>query len=324
METKRPEHVRTISIEEHFFSTAFSSTINSSTPIGLPWAQLTDLGAGRLKDMDAGGIDLQVVSHNVFSFEGGDIVQRVQETNDQLAAAVRKYPTRFAGFATLPMTNPEDAANELERTVRSFGFKGAMINGITNGLFLDDPSFLPIFERAIALSVPIYLHPGFPPAPVREVYYAGPFDPSVNFILSRQGWGWHSEVGLHALRLIISGIFDRLPTLQIIIGHMGEMIPFMLSRIDDTLTPVAKHLKHKVSEYIHGNFYITTSGFFTNPPLLTALQTIGSDRIIFSVDYPYSSNEQGRAFLDNAPISPDDKAKISHLNAERLLGLARE
>ncbi len=317
--------MRTIAIEEHFLSTAFSgSTRDSSTPIDILWAQLTDLGAGRLKDMDAGGIDLQVISHagTTSDFEGGDIVQRVQEANDQLAAAVRKYPTRFAGFATLPMTNPEDAANELERTVRSFGFKGALINGTTNGHFLDDPSFLPIFERAVALSVPIYLHPGFPPAPVREAYYAGPFDPSVNCDLATRSWGWHSEAGLHALRLIMSGIFDRLPTLQIIIGHMGEMIPFMLGRIDDTLTPVAKHLKRKVPEYIHENFYITTSGFFTNPPLLTALQTIGSDRIIFSVDYPYNANERGRAFLDNAPISPDDKAKISHLNVERLLGLA--
>ena len=143
----------------------------------------------------------------------------------------------------------------------------------------------------------------------------------VNVGLSAWSWGWHCEGGLHALRLIMSSIFDRLPTLQIIIGHMGEMIPFMLSRIDDTLTADARHLKRKISEYIHENFYITTSGFFTYPPLLTALQTIGSDRIIFSVDYPYSANEQGRAFLDNVPISPDDKAKTSHLNAERLLGL---
>ena len=144
----------------------------------------------------------------------------------------------------------------------------------------------------------------------------------VSRFLSTSGWGWHSEVGIHALRLILAGVFDRLPNLQIIIGHMGEMIPFMLARIDNTLTPAAKNLQRKVSDYILQNFYITNSGFFTNPPFLLALQTLGADRIIFSVDYPYSSNESGRAFLDNLPVSPADKEKISYLNAERLLKLS--
>ena len=196
-----------------------------------------------------------------------------------------------------------------------------MINGTTNGRFLDDPSFLPILERAAALDVPIYIHPEVPPAAVQEAYYSG-LDPEVNFSLSTAGWGWHSEVGLHALRLILAGVFDRLPTLQIIIGHMGEMIPFMLARSNNVLMRVAKHLQRTVSEYFLQNFSITTSGFFSDPPLLLALQVIGVDRIIFSVDYPYSSNEQGRAFLDSASLSPADKEKISHLNAERLLKLA--
>ena len=197
-----------------------------------------------------------------------------------------------------------------------------MINGTTQGRFLDDSSFLPILERAVALDVPVYVHPGVPPAAVREAYYSG-LDPAVNYFLATSGWGWHSEVGIHALRLILAGVFDRFPTLQIIIGHMGEMIPFMLARINNVLTPQAKHLQRTVSEYFLQNFYITTSGFFTDPPLLLALQTIGADRIIFSVDYPYSTNEQGRVFLDSASISPADKEKISHLNAERLLKLAQ-
>jgi uncharacterized protein len=205
--------------------------------------------------------------------------------------------------------------------VRSLGFKGAMINGTTNGRFLDDPSFLPILERAVALEVPIYIHPGVPPTVVREAYYTG-FDPAVTFLLSTAGWGWHSEVGIHALRLILAGVFDRLPNLQIMIGHMGEMIPFMLARINNVLTPVARNLQHPVPNYFLQNFFITTSGFFTDPPLLLAMQIIGADRIIFSVDYPYSTNQQGRAFLDSAPISPADKEKVSHLNAERLLKLA--
>ena len=157
---------------------------------------------------------------------------------------------------------------------------------------------------------------------MREAYYSG-FDPAVNFSLSTAGWGWHSEAGIHALRLILAGVFDRLPALQIIIGHMGEMIPFMLARINNVLTPVAKYLQRTVPEYFLQNFYITTSGFFTDPPLLLSLQTVGADRIIFSVDYPYSTNEQGRVFLESASISPADKEKISHLNAERLLKLAQ-
>jgi uncharacterized protein len=327
--------MRTIAIEEHFLANGFREVMNRGAtsqgrssieaPAAKLQAKLGDLGSTRLKDMDAGGIDLQVISHTVSGavlLPGSEGVRLAREANDQLAAAVAAHPDRFAGFATLPMTDAEAAADELERAVRSLGFKGAMINGTTDGRFLDDPSFLPILERAVALNVPIYVHPGVPPAAVREAYYAG-FDPAVNVSLSTAGWGWHSEAGIHALRLILAGVFDRLPTLQIIIGHMGEMIPFMLVRINNVLTPVAKHLQRTVPEYFLQNFFITTSGFFTDPPLLLALQTMGADRIIFSVDYPYSTNEQGRVFLDSASISPADKEKISHLNAERLLKLAK-
>ncbi len=327
--------MRTIAIEEHFLADGFREFMKRAAPSQAGgWsrtfaaeleAKMSDLGATRLKDMDAGGIDLQVISHTasaVVPLPGDEAVRLTREANDQLASAVAAHPDRFAGFATLPMTDPEAAADELERAVSSLGLKGAMINGTTNGRFLDDPSFLPILERAVALNVPIYIHPEVPPAAVQEAYYSG-LDPAVNFSLSAAGWGWHSEVGLHALRLILAGVFDRLPTLQIIIGHMGEMIPFMLARSNNVLMRVAKHLQRTVSEYFLQNFSITTSGFFTEPPLLLALQVIGVDRIIFSVDYPYSSNEQGRAFLDRASLSPADKEKISHLNAERLLKLAQ-
>jgi predicted TIM-barrel fold metal-dependent hydrolase len=323
--------MRTIAIEEHFLAKGFREVMQSNASSqggGLNptlIAKLADLGSNRLKDMDSGGIDLQVISDigSVYAPRPGDDgVKLARESNDQLAAAIAAHPDRFAGFATLPMTRPEAAADELERAVRSLGLKGAMIHGTTNGRFLDDPSFLPILERAAALSVPMYLHPAMPPAPVREAYYTD-LDPAVGFVLSTAGWGWHSEVGMHALRLILAGVFDRLPTLQIIIGHMGEMIPFMLARIHDRLTPVAKQLLQPVPEYFLHNFHITTSGFFTDPPLLLAMQVVGADRIMFSVDYPYSANEQGRAFLDHASISPADKEKISHLNAERLLRLEK-
>ncbi len=327
--------MRTIAIAEHFVAKGFIEAMRSNAPArgGLlnPMmtaerrAKLADLGSIRLQDMDAGGIDLQAISNItavVAPLPGNEGVKLAREANDQLAAACAAHPDRFAGFASLPMMEPEAAADELERAVRSLGFKGAMIFGTTNGRFLDDPPCLPILERAAALSVPIYLHPAEPPAPVRESYYSD-LDPAVSIILATGGWGWHSEAGMHALRLILAGVFDRLPTLQIIVGHMGEMIPSMLARIDDMLCPVARDLQHSVSEYFLRNLYITTSGFFTGPPLLLALQVVGADRILFSVDYPFSTNEQGRTFLDHASISPADKEKICHLNAERLLGLAQ-
>jgi predicted TIM-barrel fold metal-dependent hydrolase len=197
-----------------------------------------------------------------------------------------------------------------------------MVNGTTNGLFLDDLSFQLILERAVALDVPIYVHPAEPPQPVQEAYYSSS-NPGPAYVLSTAGWGWHSETAIHALRMIVAGVFDRLPTLQIIIGHMGEMIPFMLTRINDTLTPATRYLQRSIPDYLLQNFTITTSGFFSDPPLLLALQTFGADRIMYSVDYPYSTNERGRAFLDSTSISPLDKEKISHLNAERLLKLPK-
>ena len=286
-------------------------------------AKLSDLGSIRLNDMDANGIDLQVISHSasgMISLPAQESIGVIRAANDQLAEAISAHPDRFAGFALLPMSDPVAAVAEMERAIRTLGFKGVMINGTTNGLFLDDPSFLPLLEQAVALNIPIYLHPAPAPPVVRDAYYTG-FDPTVNFVLSTSGWGWHSETGIHSLRLMLSGVFDRLPTLQIIIGHMGEMIPFMLDRINNTLAPAAKHLQRRLPEYFLQNFFITTSGFFTDPPLLLAMEVMGADRIIFSIDYPYSTNAQGRTFLDNASISPADKEKISHLNAERLLHL---
>src|SRR5437588_6668442 len=313
--------MRTIAIEEHFLADGFREVMKRDDPsqgrrsnaafVAAQQAKLADLGSTRLKDMDAGGIDLQVISHTasgVVSLPGSEGVRLAQAANDQLAAAVAAYPDRFAGFATLPMTEPEAAAGELDRAVRSLGFKGAMINGTTQGRFLDDPSFLPILERAVALDVPVYVHPGVPPAAVREAYYSG-LDPAVNYFLATSGWGWHSEVGIHALRLILAGVFDRFPTLQIIIGHMGEMIPFMLARINDTLTPMVKQLQQPVSAYFLHHFHITTSGFFTDPPLLLAMQVMGADRILFSADYPLSAVSGGEPFWITHPSAGRIKRK---------------
>ncbi|MDA8306217.1 MAG: amidohydrolase family protein [Deltaproteobacteria bacterium] len=319
--------MRTIAIEEHFLSTACKPIVEEGVR-EQPFfyrsvsSKLADLGDDRLKEMDEWGIDVQVLMHTMFPDTHPEAVRLAQKTNDELAAAIAAHPDRYAGFAILPWGHPEAAVEEIKRAVRSLGFNGVMCNGRANGLFLDDPSFFPVWKQAAELNVPVYIHPAYPPKPVADAYFTG-FDPDVNLLLATTCWGWHSEVGLHALRLIVSGLFDRLPALQVIIGHMGEMFPFMLDRIEHWMTPVAKNLKRKATEYFRENFYISTSGFFSEPPLVLALETIGADRIIFAVDYPYNSNRDGREFLDGLRIGMSEKAKITHLNAERLLGIKK-
>ncbi len=331
--TSPEEGMRIITLEEHYRSKLvdaalpqagnFFSAMNANEEMAKRLPKLSDLGKQRIADMDEAGIDLQVLSHTVPSpelLEQARAVPLARRVNDEMAEAVRRYPKRFAAFATLPVADPAASAEELERTVKQLGFKGAMINGIPQGRFLDDPFFTPIFERAEVLDVPLYLHPAPPPEAVRKAYFSG-LEPGLGHMLSIAGWGWHAEQGLHTIRLIATGMFDRFPKLQIIIGHMGEMIPFFLARIDAVVTPAAKDLKKSVADYFHSNVHITTSGIFTAPPLYLALEVVGADRILFSVDYPYSSNETGRAFLDKLSLSPADFEKITHGNAERLLKL---
>ncbi|MBV9224865.1 MAG: amidohydrolase [Acidobacteriaceae bacterium] len=322
--------MRLITLEEHYRSPQVDGEIGeagdyfrSMNTAGEKAAQrlvnLSDLGERRLADMDRAGIDLQVLSYTVPSpeiLESSRAVPLAQRANDEMAEAVRRHPKRFAAFATLPVADPSAAAIELERTVKQLGFKGAMINGMAQGRFLDDAFFTPLLERAQALDVPLYLHPAPPAEAVEKTYFSG-----LARILSIAGWGWHAEQGLHTLRVIATGVFDRFPKLQIIIGHMGEMIPFFLARIDAIVMPFAKDLKRSVADYFHSNVHITTSGLFTAPPLYLALAVVGADRILFSVDYPYSSNEQGRAFLEKLSLAPVDFEKITHGNAERLLKL---
>jgi predicted TIM-barrel fold metal-dependent hydrolase len=244
------------------------------------------------------------------------------DVNDELADAVRAYPTRFAGFAALGLKDPAAAAAELERCVTHLGFKGALVDGTTGGLFLDAPRFLPVFEAAAHLGVPIYLHPAPPPEPVREAYFSG-LPGELGFLLSIAGWGWHAETGLHTLRLIVSGLFDRLPGLQLIIGHMGEGLPYALARSSGVLSHAAPHLGQPVAAYFQSNIHLTTSGYFTAPPLRCALEVVGIDRLQFSIDYPYSPNTRGRAFLDELSgiLSDEEMARFTSRNAEALLRL---
>jgi predicted TIM-barrel fold metal-dependent hydrolase len=318
------EHFRNEAVDAEMGSNYFRTVNTAGEQMMQSLSNLTEVGERRIADMDQHGIDMQVLSHTVPSpevLEPSRAVPLCRRVNDELAETIARYPTRFAGFASLPVADPRAAASELERAVKKLGLKGAMIQGVSHGRFLDDPFFTPIFEAAEGLDVPLYLHPAPPPEPVMEAYFSG-LEPGLARMLSIAGWGWHAELGLHTLRLIATGVFDRFPKLQIIIGHMGEMIPFFLPRINAVLTPVAKGLQRSVAEYFDSNIHITSSGVFTAPSLYLTLQVIGVDRLLFSIDYPYSSNEQGRRFLDNICLAPPDFEKFTHLNAERLLKLS--
>jgi predicted TIM-barrel fold metal-dependent hydrolase len=323
--------MRIIALEEHFMVQALREA-SADHPLSRLYEQeiphhlgsLLDLGERRLADMDAAGIDVQVLSHTVpgpESLPADTAVKLSAAANDALAETVAAHPDRFAGFAVLPMPDPRAAARELHRAVTDLGFVGAMINGHVGGRYLDDQSFWPVFEAAESLGVPVYLHPNRPPEPVVEASYAG-FTPLVSEFLAMAAWGWHIDTGLHVLRLILGGVFDRFPNLQIIIGHMGEALPSMIWRSNEVLNKVAG-LDRPVVDYFTDNFYITTSGLFDYAPFAAALHAVGTDRILFSVDYPFSSNTEARAFLDRLPLSRPDKEKIAYGNTEKLLRLGK-
>lgn len=329
--------MRIVALEEHYTVPRIVAGIAPDliTRRGFPgpeavWGQtikrneLADLGDARLADMDASGITVQVLS---VAGAGADLVtgqagiDLARAYNDALAEACVRHPTRYRGFAHLPLLAPAAAADELERTIKDLGFHGVLVNGATDGRFLDDPLFEPVLARAAALGVPIYLHPGIPAQAVRSAYYddlPGQF----SFTLALSAWGWHADTAIHTLRLVLSGALDRHPGLKIIIGHMGEALPFMLDRIDETTSAQAKTLlRRSVRQTILDQVWITTSGFFTMVPFMAALMSFGVDHIMFSVDYPFASNARARAFLDALPVSPADRAKIAHGNADRLLRL---
>jgi uncharacterized protein len=317
---------RIITLEEHFVTESFlkaTGTYGVSAPPQLQQvrARLLDLGAGRIAAMDEAGVNLQVLSLaaiGIDSLDAATATPVLHDVNDELAAAIAAHPGRLAGFATLGLKQPEAAARELERCVTQLGFKGAMLDGTTDGEFLDQPKFLPIFEAAVSLGVPVYLHPAPPPRAVQQAYFSG-LPGEAGHLLSIAGWGWHAENGLHTLRLIVSGLFDRLPELQVVIGHMGEGVPYALARSSNTLSAAMKHLPHSVAEYFHQNIHVTTSGYFTVPPFQCALDVVGIDRLMYSVDYPFSPNTRGREFLNALTLTDEDRAKLTHKNAEALL-----
>ncbi|MGA8615224.1 MAG: amidohydrolase family protein [Xanthobacteraceae bacterium] len=318
-----PPKQRVVAIEEHYWIPELRDRYSGPRGISAhtPAPQLDDLGEIRLREMDAAGIDMQVISHmqpGTQIFDAETAIAMARKANDALYAATRVHPTRFAGFAELPTVDPKSAADELERTVTRLGFKGALVNGLTAGAFLDEKRFWCIFERAQALDVPIYIHPGIPHGAVTEAYYSHYRRGEFPFL--SVAWGFTAETALHAMRLVVSGVFEAYPRLKIILGHLGETIPFTLRRCDWILEHVGG--RPGFAEAFREHFYLTTSGNFQQSALACCIAELGIDRIMFAVDYPYNSSAEGVAFVHAAPISEIDKGKILHGNADSLLRLS--
>jgi 2,3-dihydroxybenzoate decarboxylase len=312
-----------IAIEEHYWDMELMSHVTGleAARPGPMQDRLVDFGGERIKDMDAAGVDVAVLSHGAPSGQklpAELAVKLIPQVNDRLAAAVAANPKRFAAFAALPTANPEAAADELERSV-GMGFKGAMIHGLTNGEFLDLPKYWPIFARAEKLDVPIYLHPSLPHPAVTAAYYD---DYVKDFpMVVRPAWGFTVETATQAIRLVLSGVFEKHPNLKIVLGHLGETLPFLVWRIDQALArPGQKSISFR--DIFCNNFWVTTSGFFSNPALLCTMMEMGVDRILFAVDWPFVADSSPAVrWLESAPISNEDKAKILSGNAKRLLRL---
>jgi predicted TIM-barrel fold metal-dependent hydrolase len=311
-----------IALEEHYHDPEVRAKFEGfdrGLPPGIR-ARLDDLGASRLADMDAAGIDVQVLSHaapSVQRMEPDIAVALARAANDRLADTVRAHPSRYQGFAALPTTDPQAAAAELERAVVTLGFKGAMIHGLSAGnLFHDDKRFWPIYERAQALDVPIYLHPAWPHPAVVEAYYKDYVREWPTFPI--EGWGFAVETATQGLRMVLSRVFDTYPGLKIILGHLGEGLPFHLWRINHSLSRFSKQADY-VRDTFREHFWVTTSGFFSDPALQCCIAELGIDHVMFSVDYPYVENQPGANWIDAVPLADADKVKLMSGNAKRLL-----
>ena len=277
---------------------------------------------GRIAELNAVGLSVQVLS---YPLPGADLLPPraglawARDVNDAIAKRVAAHPNRYAAFAHLPLTDPDAAADELERAVEELGFKGALVNGATDGRYLDHPSFEPVLARAERLDVPIYLHPAPSPRPAREALYGGLPD-DLGFWMSVSGWGWHVDTAVHLLRLLLSGAFQRHAQLKIIIGHLGEGLQVMLPRLDQQFHRFAG-FDGIPSDILRRHVWVSTSGFLMVPSFMATLDAFGPDRILYSTDYPFGDLAQGRAFLERLPVESDILAAIAHGNADRLLKL---
>jgi 2,3-dihydroxybenzoate decarboxylase len=317
-----------IALEEHYAwdpaseGNVVGTWLRSNNAVA--YQRLYDRGPLRLEQMDAAGIDFQILS----LFDPGvqdetDVARAIdlaRRANDDLAETVRGNPGRFGGFATLATQDPDAAAAELERAVTELGLVGGLINGHCQGRYLDDPAYQGLFSCAEGMGAPIYLHPTTPHPAVMEAWFA----PYVADGLHLASWGFAAEAGTHVLRLIYSGLFDKFPGLQMIIGHLGEMLPFAAYRVDRYYglggAGSENRLKRLPSEYLRSNFHVTTSGNFCPPAFACTLEVMGADRVMFSVDYPMDDNQAGAEFLASYPLDDATLRKVSSENAIRLFG----
>jgi uncharacterized protein len=322
--------VQLIAIEEHFLTPEVQAAWSALPPeaqdgtmgmhSGEIKAQLEDLEDRRIVLMDESGVDVQVLSLTTPALHPLDAAQCVslaRETNNLIAATVSRHPHRFQGFATLPMPAPHEAAAELHRAVRDLGLKGALLCGRTRDKNLDHPDFWPLLEAAASLRVPLFIHPQIPQHSVRSVYYSG-FSREVDLAFATFGLGWHYEAGIQFLRLILAGVFDRFPDLQIILGHWGEVVLFYTERLN-ALNRVSK-LQRPILDYMRQNLYVTASGMFTQSYLDRAVEIVGFDRILFSTDYPYQyrPGRKARTFLEEAALTDEQRAAFANRNWEHL------
>jgi 2,3-dihydroxybenzoate decarboxylase len=312
-----------IALEEHFLAPGFEDywtpTVRGVDPklAGNLLSRLTDFGEMRLNAMDEGGIArsvLAIAGPGVQSErDGATATRNARAANDFLAGEIQKRPDRYSGFAHLAMQDPLGAADELERAIRDLKFCGAMINGHTHGQYLDHPSLYPFWERAQALDAPIYVHPTDPitPAPALEGHDG----------LRRATWEWGFETGSHALRLVFGGLFDRFPRATVMLGHLGETLPFLLWRFDSRAKLYGVKLKQRPSDYIKQNIVVTTSGMCSAEPLNCTIAALGHDRVMFAADYPFESTREAGEFLDHTPLADAVRADIASRNAVNHLNL---
>ncbi len=322
--------MRVIAIEEHFITPMYREHVAANEfrnfYLGARGQELghdiarenMDLGARRIAHMDAAGVDVQVLSFGspgAQAFGAEVAIPMARDANERLFEATKEYPGRFAGFAALPTADPEKAAEELERCVRKLGFVGAMIHSHQQGEFLDAKKYWPIWEAAEKLGVPIYLHPALPHPEVVKAYFQGYEE------LARAGWGFAVDTSCHFLRIVFAGVFDAYPKLKIILGHLGEGLPFAMHRLQAHTHAAAarRGLKKTPLEYLRDNLVVTTSGNWYEPAFVCTLLALGADNILFAIDWPYESNRTGMEYLRKLSVSDEDRAKIAHRNAERLL-----
>jgi predicted TIM-barrel fold metal-dependent hydrolase len=320
--------MRIVTLEEHILTPAFAQACHSlaiapaETLLAQMEPALLELGESRVRAMDEAGITVQVLSlaaHGLDAMAPEDASWIAADANTRIADAMRRYPRRFAGFATLALGQIDRAVDEAYRAVEELGFCGLMLQGRTNGLLLDDERFSPVWEAAAALDVPVYLHPSLPPPNVLQAYYSG-LPERAGKLLSIAAWEWHAETGLDILRLIVSGLFDRMPGLRVIVGHLGEHLPFSIARAGGILDILASQLKRPIEEYFRRHFWVTTSGYFTPAQLQQAVEAIGVEKMLFSVDYPFGTPQRGMRFLQSLQLEARAWEQLAHGNADRLFG----